>query len=347
MSSQIVFCEDECTLTCMETMLGGLLDDSSSDRATPKYEQLRAKLMSEVAAGRLRPGDMLPPEPVMAEQMNVARSTVRQALAQLEQSGIIRRIRGKGTFIHEDAQLRARSRPRRVCPDSAEHAKGVLPVSARWLRQRRGGRAQSDPGGQHAERFASPGGWDSPVDRQKSRRRRHCPGHVSRRRRPIRFASSSSIRSPSCFVIAVSKAFARRYWRLMEIMSGAWPAKRCSSTAIVMSLSSPPGAPNSRCSSKQVCAAAMQAGEARLADDCVVYVETDDDTNLKEYETRLEAAIDRLTGMKHRPTAIFSTFDDVAERIFLRLMRSGVSVPEDISLVSFGGARASARCNSN
>ena len=55
-------------------------------------------------------------------------------------------------------------------------------------------------------------------------------------------------------------------------------------------------------------------------------------------KTRLEAAIDRLTGMKHRPTAIFSTFDDVAERIFLRLMRSGVSVPEDISLVSFGGA---------
>ena len=29
---------------------------------------------------------------------------------------------------------------------------------------------------------------------------------------------------------------------------------------------------------------AMQAGGATLADDCVVYVETDDDTNLKEYE---------------------------------------------------------------
>ncbi len=82
---------------------------SPSGSALPKYEQLRAMLVGEVVSGRLRPGDVLPPEPVIAEQMNLARSTVRQALAQLEQNGLVRRIRGKGTFIHEDAHMRLRS----------------------------------------------------------------------------------------------------------------------------------------------------------------------------------------------------------------------------------------------
>ena len=44
----------------METTFEGLLDESAS---TPKYEQLRLRLMNEIAAGRLRPGDVLPPEP--------------------------------------------------------------------------------------------------------------------------------------------------------------------------------------------------------------------------------------------------------------------------------------------
>ena len=87
-----------------------LLEDSSpTDRTLPKYEQLRVRLVGDVASGKLRPGDVLPPEPVIAEQMNVARSTVRQALAQLERKGLVRRVRGKGTFIHEDAQMRLRS----------------------------------------------------------------------------------------------------------------------------------------------------------------------------------------------------------------------------------------------
>lgn len=39
-----------------------------------------------------------------------------------------------------------------------------------------------------------------------------------------------------------------------------------------------------------------------------------------------------------RPTAIFVTFDSIAELVYLSLMQMGVRVPEDISLVSFGGA---------
>src|SRR4051812_24457 len=76
--------------------------------AGAKYEQLRDMFVNQLSAGELKPGDPLPPEPVIAEQMSVARSTVRQALAQLEQSGLIRRVRGRGTFIHDDAHNRLR-----------------------------------------------------------------------------------------------------------------------------------------------------------------------------------------------------------------------------------------------
>src|SRR4051812_12176242 len=85
------------------------IDAGPSDRVRPKYEQLWSRLVTDVAQGRLKPGDALPSEPVLAEQLNLARSTVRQALSKLEQHGLVRRVPGKGTYIHEDAQRRLRT----------------------------------------------------------------------------------------------------------------------------------------------------------------------------------------------------------------------------------------------
>src|SRR5690349_11089823 len=92
-----------------QTMSTVELPDWPLDGSRPKYEQLCERLMEEVTTGRLKPGDALPPEPLIAERLNLARSTVRQALAQLERNGLIRRVRGKGTFIHEDANQRLRT----------------------------------------------------------------------------------------------------------------------------------------------------------------------------------------------------------------------------------------------
>jgi DNA-binding LacI/PurR family transcriptional regulator len=58
-------------------------------------------LMVEITSGRLRPGDSLPTEHQLAEMMRVSRSTVRQSLGELEKEGIVRRVRGKGTFVAE------------------------------------------------------------------------------------------------------------------------------------------------------------------------------------------------------------------------------------------------------
>lgn len=71
----------------------------ASHRVMPKYALVKQHLIDALNAGRLLPSDSLPTEIELAAQFNVARSTVRQALAQMDREGFIRRIRGKGTFV--------------------------------------------------------------------------------------------------------------------------------------------------------------------------------------------------------------------------------------------------------
>ena len=65
----------------------------------PLYVQLRDALLREVREGGLRPGDRFPSEALIQDRYRVSRATVRQALADLEQSGVIRRVQGLGSFV--------------------------------------------------------------------------------------------------------------------------------------------------------------------------------------------------------------------------------------------------------
>ena len=82
------------------------LDLHTSQRAMPKYARLKDHILDELRSGRLRPGDALPSEVELATQLKIARNTVRQALGRLDSDGFIHRIRGKGTFVRNDAQQR-------------------------------------------------------------------------------------------------------------------------------------------------------------------------------------------------------------------------------------------------
>jgi GntR family transcriptional regulator len=58
----------------------------------------------------LRPGDRIPPERELAEQMQVSRMTVRQALGRLADRGLLVRERGRGTFVSEPKLIQSLSR---------------------------------------------------------------------------------------------------------------------------------------------------------------------------------------------------------------------------------------------
>ena len=76
--------------------------------AQPKHERLRDHLVNEIALGRLRVGEVLPSENILVEQLGVARSTIRQAMKALEDDGLIRRVQGKGTFVESDARRKVK-----------------------------------------------------------------------------------------------------------------------------------------------------------------------------------------------------------------------------------------------
>ena len=71
------------------------------DSAVPIYVQIAEQLMQRMEAGDLKPGQRLPTEPELMGSHGVSRSTVRAALAILEDKGILSRRSGKGTFVSQ------------------------------------------------------------------------------------------------------------------------------------------------------------------------------------------------------------------------------------------------------
>lgn len=65
----------------------------------PKYLQLVELLIQKVTQGEIRPGEALPSEHQLCETYQLARTTIRNAMQQLEEQGWITRIHGKGSFV--------------------------------------------------------------------------------------------------------------------------------------------------------------------------------------------------------------------------------------------------------
>lgn len=63
------------------------------------YEEVLRELRSYIEQKGLLPGDKLPSERELAEQLNAGRSSVREALRAMELLGLIETRRGEGTFL--------------------------------------------------------------------------------------------------------------------------------------------------------------------------------------------------------------------------------------------------------
>jgi len=65
----------------------------------PLYHQLKEKLIEEIESGTISVGQPLPTEMELIGRYAVSRTTVRQAMQELEHDGYITRTPGKGTFV--------------------------------------------------------------------------------------------------------------------------------------------------------------------------------------------------------------------------------------------------------
>jgi GntR family transcriptional regulator len=60
---------------------------------------LAKELRARIRAGEWRPGERLPSEPELARLSTVSRSSMRAAIAMLEEEGYVQRRRGSGTYV--------------------------------------------------------------------------------------------------------------------------------------------------------------------------------------------------------------------------------------------------------
>ncbi len=65
----------------------------------PIYQQIVDKVRSGVKMGELSPGQQLPTVQELAQQLSIARGTIKRAYDELEHLGLIEKIQGRGTFI--------------------------------------------------------------------------------------------------------------------------------------------------------------------------------------------------------------------------------------------------------
>jgi GntR family transcriptional regulator len=65
----------------------------------PFYAQLKSEILTRIERNIWKPGEQLPGELDLCSSFAVSRTVVRQALQELEIEGVIRREKGKGTFV--------------------------------------------------------------------------------------------------------------------------------------------------------------------------------------------------------------------------------------------------------
>jgi GntR family transcriptional regulator len=72
------------------------------ERSVPLYLQLEQIIKSEILTGEFSPGEKIPTETELCHAYQVSKITVRQAVLNLVNEGLLVRKQGRGTFIREN-----------------------------------------------------------------------------------------------------------------------------------------------------------------------------------------------------------------------------------------------------
>jgi GntR family transcriptional regulator len=87
----------------------GIAMDSTSvinrEVPIPYYYQLEGLLRQQIMHGRWQAGQRVPSEKQLCEFYAVSRTTVRQAVNNLVDEGLLYHVKGKGTFVRKRANV--------------------------------------------------------------------------------------------------------------------------------------------------------------------------------------------------------------------------------------------------
>jgi DNA-binding LacI/PurR family transcriptional regulator len=306
----------------------------SAPGGIPKHERLRAYLFNELSSGRLRPGDALPTELALATSAEVSRTTVRHALAELERGGLIRRVRGSGTFVHESAIERLNAGLdifALVIPDTRggfypSLQRGFHSASAEHHNQVIVCDTENDP-------FRQADALLQLIDKKIAgiaivpTTSPPTPSHQLRplqeRGIPVVFCHRG-VEGISAPLVSFSALEAGK-------LAGRAMLEKAHSRAAFFAFQRA----GLGSQYEQGLREALVNGGGELPAEFVCY---DDSPRVTAaHEVFLKENLQRVLAHENRPTAIFCPFDSEAEWVYLVLSQLGIKVPEEISLISFGG----------
>jgi GntR family transcriptional regulator len=92
----------------------------SANDGVPIYLQIVNQVKYLLAAGRLEPGQEVPPIRALAEQLLVNPNTVARAYLELERAGIVTKRHGSGTYIADTGSPLARRERLKILTERAD-----------------------------------------------------------------------------------------------------------------------------------------------------------------------------------------------------------------------------------
>ncbi len=110
----------------------------------PLYAQAVDVLRSLISEGGYEPGDRLPPEIELADELGISRTTLRVAMGSLEREGLIVRRQGLGTFVTDRSPtglrgglqflqtLQSLAEEAGLQTETSERELSVMTASAEW-----------------------------------------------------------------------------------------------------------------------------------------------------------------------------------------------------------------------
>jgi GntR family transcriptional regulator of arabinose operon len=309
-------------------------------RGKPKGERLRTHLLSEIASGSLNPGDALVAERDLAKVMQISRSTVRQTLDDMEREGIIHRVQGKGTFVadRQSPELAARS---------ASVAIVVLDVATSYYVSLLSGFEDAcTQAGQTAVVCNS----GNSIDRQAN----HLMRLLSQRVFGVVLNASSLAATPTYQVELLQDAgipVVLLHRPIPEVRAPVleMPADEIGHRAARMLIDAGHRRVALFDSYRVDLSIRTEASFQKTLNDAgldlpasnIVYGQNSEwfsKANLDEYDRHLDSILPKLLSQPKPTTAFFAADEYVAEHIYLSAQRLGVRIPDDLSIVSTGGA---------
>jgi len=293
---------------------------------------VRQYVLDELASGRLKHGDCLPPETELASSLGVGRYSVRQALAELSRAGMVQRVKKRGTVVTVD---RPAMQPKGARSDYAlilpEIRSGVYPSLIKGFSEAAAAVHQEPMAYETAVDIYRQGDTILRLVQRELAGVAIVPVPVPMPDYQFQALRSNGIPVVFCHRRTTSLKAPLIGWSFDEVgrLAAAALAElghtRLAYVDVTRAVDSEGCLPGFL--------SELQRREIPFSDESVfigrhylVDSETESD----------EEVVSRLLDHPQRPTGVFCGDDYVSERLFLAAMRRGLRVPEDLSIIGFG-----------